>query len=279
MKTSAVKIQFLLTLAFLLSALTVMSETGDDRAAHNEKNLEGITVTLANGEWAPFFSENLKHYGVVSRIINDAFAQEGVKVKYIFRPWKRALQEAAMGKWNGTVGWLKTEDRLKQFYFSEPIMRPTPIFFQRKDNPVKWETMSDLQGVKIGATTGYYYGKEFAEAEAEKKISVIRSVEPILNLKMLIGRRIDLAAVEREVGLNLLKTRFTSEESAQIEPQDKIFHSDDAYLLLSKKWKNCRQLVEKFNRGLNKLAIDGKINLYWEESRKSLYNQKRNIEP
>ncbi len=75
MKTSAVKIQFLLTLAFLLSALTVMSETGDDRAAHNEKNLEGITVTLANGEWAPFFSENLKHYGVVSRIINDAFAQ------------------------------------------------------------------------------------------------------------------------------------------------------------------------------------------------------------
>lgn len=274
MKTSAVKIPFLLTLAFVLSVLPVMSETGDDRAANSEKNAGGITVTLAIGEWAPFFSENLKYYGVVSRIVNDAFAQEGVKVKYVFRPWKRGLQEAAMGKWNGAVGWLKTEDRLKQFYFSEPIMRPTPIFFQRKDNPIKWETMSDLQGIKIGTTTGYYYGEEFAKTEAEKKISVIRSVEPILNLKMLIGMRIDLAAVEREVGLNLLKTRFTAEESAQIEPQDKIFHSDDAFLLLSKKKGNGRQLVEKFNRGLKKLAIEGIINLYWGESRKSLYNQK-----
>jgi polar amino acid transport system substrate-binding protein len=279
MKTSAVKIQFLLILAFLLSALTVMSEMGGEKDAHAEKNSEALTVTLANGEWAPFFSENLKYYGVVSRIVKDAFAQEGIKVKYVFRPWKRGLQEAVMGKWNGTVGWLKTEDRLKQFYFSEPIMRPTPIFFQRKDNPIKWETMSDLQGVKIGTSTGYYYGKEFAKAESEKKLSVIRSVEPILNLKMLIGRRIDLAAVEREVGLNLLKTRFTPEESAQIEPQEKIFHSDDAYLLLSKKSKNSRQLIETFNRGLNKLAINGKIILYWEESRQGLYNQKWKLEP
>jgi polar amino acid transport system substrate-binding protein len=278
MKTSAVKIPSLLTIAFLLSVLTVMSETGNDEAAHSEQNLGATTVTLANGEWAPFFSENLKYYGVVSRIVNDAFAQEGVKVKFVFRPWMRGLQEAAKGKWNGTVGWLKTEDRLKQFYFSEPIMKPTPIFFQRKDKPIKWKTMSDLQGIKIGTTTGYYYGKEFAEAEAEKKISVIRSVEPILNLKMLIGMRIDLAAVEREVGLNLLKTRFTPGESAQIEPQDKIFHSDDAYLLLSKKWKNSRQLVEKFNRGLNKLAIEGIVSRYWWESRKGLYIQKRTKE-
>lgn len=279
MKKSAVKFQFLLILAFLSSALTVISETGGEKAAHTEKNFEGITVTLASGEWAPFFSKNLKYYGVVSRIVSDAFAQVGVKVKYVFRPWKRALQEAAMGKWKGTVGWLKTEDRLKQFYFSEPIMRPTPIFFQRKDNRIKWETMSDLKGVKIGATTGYFYGNQFAQAEAEKEISVIRSVEPVLNLKMLIGRRIDLAAVEREVGLNLLKTRFTREESAQIEPQEKIFHSEDAYLLLTKKWEHSRQLIETFNRGLNELAINGKIILYWEESRKGLYNQIRILEP
>ena len=55
MKTSDVKTPFLLTIAFLLSVLTVMSETGDDKVAHSDKNLEGITVTLANGEYDPFF--------------------------------------------------------------------------------------------------------------------------------------------------------------------------------------------------------------------------------
>ncbi len=41
------------------------------------------TIRLTNGEWIPFLSEDLKHYGVISRIVKEAFALEGMKVEYV----------------------------------------------------------------------------------------------------------------------------------------------------------------------------------------------------
>ena len=49
------------------------------------------TITITNGEWDPLFSKNLKHYGVTSHIVTEAFALEGYKVKYSFYPWTGAV--------------------------------------------------------------------------------------------------------------------------------------------------------------------------------------------
>jgi len=46
-------------------------------------------ITLANGEWAPYMSKNLKQAGYMSHIVTEAFAEEGITVKYVFLPWKR----------------------------------------------------------------------------------------------------------------------------------------------------------------------------------------------
>ena len=43
-------------------------------------------ITLTSGAWLPYLSECAPHHGVVSRIVTEAFALEGVRVNYIFRP-------------------------------------------------------------------------------------------------------------------------------------------------------------------------------------------------
>ena len=53
-------------------------------------------ITLANGEWAPYLSENLKHYGYISRIVKEAFEEEGYEVEYVFLPWKRSEREKTL---------------------------------------------------------------------------------------------------------------------------------------------------------------------------------------
>ena len=48
------------------------------------------TIRITNGEWPPYMSKKLKHYGLASRITTEAFASQGVKVEYGFFPWARS---------------------------------------------------------------------------------------------------------------------------------------------------------------------------------------------
>jgi len=270
MKTSIKN--FLFLILFLIIYLPVQADDKTDATpALNKKPLEGMTITLANGEYAPFFSESFKHYGVVSLIVKEAFAQEGIRVNYVFRPWKRGLKEAAKGKWNGSVGWQKNEERLKTFFYSKPIMKTTTVFFQKKEYPVKWDTASDLKGRKIVLITGFVYGDEIMRAEEDGVISVIRSVEAVHSLKMLIQGRVDLAAVEREVGLNLLFTRFNSGDAALVEPQKINIHSKNLFMVLSRKRPESEELIRLFNSGLKKIERNGKMDRFWQESRRGDY--------
>lgn len=52
------------------------------------------TITLTNGEWAPYLSESFKYGGFLSRVCSEAFALEGVDVEYEYLPWKRAYESA-----------------------------------------------------------------------------------------------------------------------------------------------------------------------------------------
>ncbi len=75
---------------------------------------EGIaeeTIILANGEWLPYQSKELKHYGVASHIVTESFALSGIKVKYKFRPWKRAYEETKEGGFYGSFLWTQSEER------------------------------------------------------------------------------------------------------------------------------------------------------------------------
>ena len=49
-----------------------------------------------------------------------------------------------------------------------------------KEKAIDWQTIDDLKGLKVGATTGYFYGEAFAHAEKAGEITVIRaSSEPM----------------------------------------------------------------------------------------------------
>ena len=45
---------------------------------------EEIRITL--GEWSPFISKELPHYGIVPHIISEIFNEAGVNVQYGFFP-------------------------------------------------------------------------------------------------------------------------------------------------------------------------------------------------
>ncbi len=226
------------------------------------------TIRLGTGEYPPLYSEYMKNYGLVLHIVTQAFAMEGINVEYVFYPWIRAIRMAERGNPTGTCCWFDKPERHELFFVSEPVLSETYVFFHLKTYPFEWESLEDLKDITIGTTFEYAYSKEFREAVESKMISAESVPRDLLNLKKLLGGRIQIFPVTIEVGIHLLANEFKSEEAEKITYHPKPLLQQNTYLHLSKKIKNNEHMMTLFNHGLGKLRDSGKYHQYVEEYRK-----------
>ena len=231
------------------------------------------TISLTNGEWPPWLSKDLKHYGLVSHIVTEAFALEGVKVEYGFFPWKRAYKIAERGEWDGSVIWSKTPEREERFYYTDPVLYGTMVFFHLKSYEFDWDTIEDLKGIKIGATLEYTYGKEFDNGAKIGVIKVDYLATDEQNLKKLLTSRIDIFPLERDVGYDMLRKNFKPEQVELFTHHPNPVRSTSFHLILSKKVKRSKRMLVLFNKGLKRLSETGKIDQFIDSSIKGEYLQ------
>ncbi|MCP4348375.1 MAG: amino acid ABC transporter substrate-binding protein [Desulfobacterales bacterium] len=232
---------------------------------------EEKVVRLTNGDWPPYCSPDLKYYGLATRIVTEAFALEGVRTEYEFFPWKRAMVYVKDGKWDGTVGWMYTDERAEHSYFSDPFLEYEYVFFHLKSYAVDWKTLEDLKGISIGATRGYHISEAFTEAEKAGKIKVELATKDVQNLKKLLAGRIKLFPADLDVATFILNKKFTPEQKALITYHPKRLNVQPAHLLLSKKIARNARLLDVFNKGLKRLKESGKLKQFVEESRRGEY--------
>ncbi|OUR95971.1 hypothetical protein A9Q81_13335 [Gammaproteobacteria bacterium 42_54_T18] len=229
------------------------------------------TVRITNGEWPPYLSKALKHHGVASHIIVESFKPQKIDVEWVFFPWKRAFRNAQHGTWDGSAIWSKSEERLENFFYSEPVIEARGVIFHRKDMPFSWKNYSDLSKYKIGAATGYFYGDDFKKAEDNSVIQVSRVTKDATNFKKILTSRIDLVFVEEDVGLEILKTQFSSEQAAEITNAPKAYRSTTYHLILNKKNPTNELNIKAFNTGLKALRNSGALQKMLSNSYSGFY--------
>jgi len=232
------------------------------------------TVRLTNGEWSPYLSKDLKHFGVTSHIIEEAFKNVGVDVEYGFFPWKRSFAYAAIGKsWEGTVVWSRTPERERFFLFSEPVLKAKEVFFHRKDMAFDWDNYGQLGQYQIGGVIGYSYGDDMDNAEKTGKLKVHRVVKALNNFKKLLTGRIDLVVANIDVGYELLYKNFPPAQAALITNHPKSSKTGFYHLLISKKSPNAQATIHEFNKGLAELKASGKYAQMMSNSLEGYYKK------
>lgn len=229
------------------------------------------TVHLANGEWAPYFSKNLKYYGIGSRIVTEAFALEGIRVKYSFFPWKRALKIAQDGDLHGVVGFEINSERASFFYASDNVWEAPWVFFHLKTYQFDWKTFDDLRAKKIGASLEYMYTPEFLEAEHSGMISVDRAPTDLMGFKKLLIGRLDIFPQLVDVGYYQLEKLFDTKTVKLFTHHPTPIGKHTEQLLLSKKHEQSKRLIIVFNRGLKRLKDSGLYEKFIEESHRNEY--------
>ncbi len=232
-------------------------------------------VRITTGEWPPYMSQELKNFGLVNHIVAQSFALEGVKVEWAWLPWKRAMKDAKTGKAVATSFWFKTEERKKDFYFSEPLVSSEYVFFHLKGYAFDWKTMDDLKGKTIVAEIAADQGKDFMDAEKTGKINVIRTKKDYLGIHMLLKKRANLFVGNIENTFFLMRKNFTPEQGRLITFHPAPVRSEPGYLLFSKKASNGQSMLKLFNRGLKKLKDSKKYDEFVDASRRGDYTIKK----
>lgn len=231
------------------------------------------TIRIATGNWPPYLSRDLKHNGIAAHIISDIFASEGFKVEFDFVPWARAYELSKKGDYDGTAVWLKKPERETDFYFSDPVVKEKHVFFHLKSFKFEWNSIDDLQGLKIGGIAKFSYGEAFDKAEKSGKLQVDRTTNDISNFKKLLGQRLQIYPQEINVGHYVLQTNFKPEDIQRITSNPKLLMSNFSYLLLSKKIERNKALIVKFNNELQRLKSSGKYDRYFEAFQKGEYKK------
>jgi len=231
---------------------------------------EEIRITI--GEWSPFISKKLPHYGIVPHIISEIFNEAGVKVKYGFFPWARSLYLAKEGEWHASAIWGKTEEREKDFNFSDVVYTGETVLFYHKDHPIVWTgNIEDLKGLIIGLILGSAKSNILKEAEKKGFITYDIGGDEVMTFLKLLEKRFHAIDKNKAVGLHTIQTRLSSEQRVKIG-YTKPHELWDYHLILSKKLKENEKFLETFNKGLYKMKKSGRFDEMWKAFYSGEYN-------
>jgi len=220
-------------------------------------------LTITVGDWPPYFDRDGFGEGMVARLVRDIFQEEGYRVTFRFLPWKRAYYEAARGRHDATAVWMHEPDREKDFLYSEPVLRERFVLFHRKNEPVQWDALSDLEDLRLGGSSGYSYGPEFDELVDDGTLDVQWVSSPELNFRRLLHLRIDAFPEEVNVGYHILRRELDREAARQVVHDPSPILENESFLLFPRANLDSSRLKEQFNRQLEAFRESGRYDTYF----------------
>jgi polar amino acid transport system substrate-binding protein len=215
------------------------------------------TITLVTGNnYAPFTDQKLPNRGMTTEIVELAFQEAGFKPIIEFRPWKRGYEETKKGRFAATFPYIKTEERLRDFYYSDPINTVHTRIFVVKDSPI--QQIEDLRGRRLCVPLGYAVSKRFAEL-IQKDIDYEDSSPTNLPrcLKMMLLGRKDFFIINEITGWMTIQKTFSTKE--RFRTLDTIFEEETHHLIVSKAYPNAINILNQFNQGLASLKRKGAL--------------------
>lgn len=228
-------------------------------------------LQISTGEFSPWADEQAAHQGFVNRVIRAAFRRQGYTVEFSFWPWKRALVAARNGKVDATSFWYLSDEKQRDFYYSDPISEHRELFFYlKKRNLPPWEQLADLSALKIGATRGYTYTDHFWQMAGSGQLTVYEANTDELNFKKLLAGRIDVFPAGEVAGWRVLNAMADKPEDT-FAVMEKPLANQSGHLLFPRETGRSEQLRKAFNAGLKSLREDGTYQQYYQEMIQGTY--------
>ena len=212
--------------------------------------LEAERLVLASSNYHPHYAEDLPQQGVVTEIVRQAFALQGIDIEVVFMPFGRALYETRQGSFTGLIAAWYDEERVEHFLYSQPMYANQIVLFKRRSMPLSFRNYQQLaeKRLRLGVVQGYAQPEGLLQA----RLNTIAVASDEQVFRMLALGRVDLVPADKHNGLYLLRHQLP-EYASQLEYIEPALEQRPMYLVLSKQDPRSEQLMERFNRGLLEL--------------------------
>lgn len=219
-----------------------------------------IEILITHSPWAPFeYQENGVSKGINLEIVTATFAEMGFVAKFKQYPWKRAYEEAKIGRMDAVFSMAISDERKEYFWVPEQSMVTIRLYiYFLKGKVVPFEKdLKALEGLRIGTARGYIYPDYFTNSKRIQRREVNSN---LINMKKARVGRIDGFVCE-DINCELLIKENQFE--GVFEPYREVpIELREMFIGFSKKSaliKDYPNLHKRFSRVLKKLKKEGVI--------------------
>lgn len=218
-----------------------------------------LKLRIATTEYPPFTSTEMEHDGYINHITRQAFLEAGVVVEFTSMAWEDALKATLDGKYDAVSYGNFVRTREDEFWHSKPITAENLVFLSRKDSGIDtWETLGDLKAHTMGMTEGYLYTDELSKYIKDNESVATRKTDKD-NINALLNGDIDIFPIDELTGWYLLQSEFSKEQRRELHHVQPFISTITTHLLVPKDQQDSRLVLELFNRGIEQLTLDGKM--------------------
>ena len=123
-------------------------------------------VTVAAKEELPFFGRKLPGQGLSGEIVKTALERAGYSPSFVYKTWADTYEGTLIGVYDIVGSIWFTEQRAKEFSYSQPYLFHEITFIKRKaDQDISFSHLDDLDGLIIGTVKGYAYRDDFLQSK------------------------------------------------------------------------------------------------------------------
>ncbi len=213
---------------------------------------QGQTLRIVSEAWPPYiYEENGELHGLDYDVTRIVLQRLGVQAEWQMLPWKRCSVALEQGKADAILGAYRNRESEATLVFpSEPLSRIDLVLFYAKNRPYPFHALDDLQGLRIGVASRYWYSdRSFAESPL-----FVREPAPshTANFGKLMHERVHLVVNDRYAGRFVLDSMGLSDA---VTHHPRVISRDSLYLGLRRD-AGLERLAEDFARELRLLKLE-----------------------
>lgn len=216
----------------------------------------GETLRFATGnDYKPFADESLPNGGLATEVIRAAFERVGQDVEIDVMPWPRVLQMASEGAYDGAFPYIKSEERLDSFRYSDAITVVDQVAFARKDDDISAATPAELSDGTFCYPAGYALYDSLSSRMAEGGLYRRKPKDMGTCFEALHSGDVDFVAAPRWQGWITATDVIGSPRGIKI--LDLVFDRIGNHLIVAGDHPSAAYILKLFNEGLRRIEADG----------------------
>ena len=248
------------------------------------QQVDAELTLLTGSNYAPFTDRAWPGNGMVTELVNAAFEQTPSPLPFAIvweDDWSKHLNPMLEDK---TVDmgfpWYRpdcegdpTQYRCATFHFSDPLLDLVILFFVRSDNPMVFETDTDVHGKTICRPAGFFThdldhdGRNWL---ADQRITLTTAATAGDCFDLLMQGEVDAVSVNEFLGTEIIYERGINEQVAALPRPVSV---QGLHGVISKKhWRGTTHLY-RFNAGLAVLKqsdryneiVSRHLNIFWNK--------------